>query len=114
MTRPRQLAPASRSDLMGPAETLSVRGLKRAENGMLGSLVSRRCECARPDCNETFPEAADRRRLFAERFIVVPRHRAGDHVAAATDHYFIVDPIRRALPRARSTRSGHVVRGGMR
>jgi hypothetical protein len=114
MTTPRQLAPAACSDLMGPPETLSVRGQKRAENGMLGSLVSRRCECARPDCNETFPEAADRRRLFAERFIVVPRHRAGDHVAAATDQYFVVDPIRPALPRARSTRSGRAVRGATR
>jgi hypothetical protein len=105
MTTHRELAPAGRSDLMGPPETSSVRGTKRAENHMLGSLVSHRCECAQPDCIETFPVAAERQRLFAERFIVVPRHRGGDHVAVAADHYFVVDPIRPAPPRARKERA---------
>lgn len=50
-----------------------------------------RCECGRPECHATIPAQAEAYRGRPGRFIVVPRHLAGERVVAAADRFFVVE-----------------------
>ena len=50
-----------------------------------------RCECGRPECHATIPLGAEMLRRRPGRFIVLPRHFAGERVVAAADRFFVVE-----------------------
>jgi len=98
---------ADRSPVFGGTASDHARGAvtvmeaRRSGNAELRGLVTeRRCECALPDCRETFPAVAESYRGTADRFIVVPAH-LGVVVTAATiddgrvvraaDRFFVVE-----------------------
>jgi hypothetical protein len=65
---------------------------RRAENqktiGLLRAEL--RCECAIPNCRETFPAAADNHRGTADRFIVAPAHVNGGTPVKVADRFFVI------------------------
>jgi hypothetical protein len=75
-----------------PGGALALRDARREANREGGAFLDQlRCECARPDCRNTFPAAAEAHRRRRDRFIVVPDHLAGEVVVAAADRFFVVE-----------------------
>jgi hypothetical protein len=71
---------------------LAVGEARRVRNRLrIELVVSLRCECDRPNCTETLPNAAEVHRGTADRFIVVPAHINGGVVVKAADRFFIVE-----------------------
>jgi hypothetical protein len=65
---------------------------RRADNREHRGLVSElRCECARPNCTDTVPAAAETHRGIAERFVMKPAHFEGGVVVRAHDRFFVVE-----------------------
>ena len=82
----------TRSAAMGPRSAFAVRNARRAGNlGDGAFLDDLQCECARPDCEATFPAGAEAYRRYPERFIITPNHLAGETVVAAADRFFVVE-----------------------
>jgi len=82
----------ARSGAIGPRSTFAVRNARRAGNlGDGAFLDDLRCECARPDCEASFPAGAETHRRHPERFIITPDHLAGETVIAAADRFFVVE-----------------------
>jgi hypothetical protein len=68
---------------------------RRATNrGRIGLGSELRCECARPNCRETVPAAAETHRGIAQRVVVSPAHFEGGFVVRAADRFFVVEPGR--------------------
>jgi hypothetical protein len=64
---------------------------RRAENRQkIGVVAELRCECAIPNCRETFPAAADNHRGAADRFIVAPVHLNGGTPVRVADRFFVI------------------------
>jgi hypothetical protein len=82
----------ARTAAIGPRSAFAVRNARRAENlGDGAFLDDLKCECARPDCEATFPAGAEVHRRRPERFIITPDHLAGETVIAAADRFFVVE-----------------------
>ncbi len=82
-----------RAAAIGPRSAFAVRNARRAGNVGDGAFLDDlRCECARPDCEATFPAGAEVHRRYPERFIIAPGHHlVGETVVAAADRFFVVE-----------------------
>jgi hypothetical protein len=89
-------SPSRESLRSRPALTVSEsrRAGNRERFGLLSVL---RCECARPNCKDTVPAAAEAQRGIGERFVVTPAHFEGGVVVRAADRFFVVEPDGHAL-----------------
>jgi hypothetical protein len=78
---------------MVPRSAFALRDARRTGNREGGaSREQLRCECARPDCQASFPALAEAHRRDPGRFIIAPDHFAGESVVAAADRFFVVEP----------------------
>ena len=83
-----------RRSAIADAETLRAARRDWNREGLASHRGLRRelqCECAQTDCHATVPPGAEAHRRRPGRFIVVPRHLAGEKVVAAADHFFVVE-----------------------
>ena len=67
-----------------------------------GAEVNLRCECGDPACRGTVPAIAAAHRGLSGRLVVMPGHLNGGTVVRAADRFFVVQPDRRTLQRARN------------
>ena len=64
-------------------------------------LATVRCECGDPACRATVPAVAATHRGLSGRIVMTPSHLNGGTVVRAADEFFVVQPDRRTLQRAR-------------
>jgi hypothetical protein len=69
----------------------ALRETRRAENKRnLGLVTELRCECAIPNCRQTYPAAANYHRGAGDRFIVAPGHYNGATPVKVADRFFVI------------------------
>lgn len=69
----------------------ALSGRRREENRQnIGLVPELRCECAIPNCRETFPAMADNHRGTRDRYIVAPAHFNGGTPVKVADRFFVI------------------------